>query len=293
MSAATIRRSDPASARARLVAAPFSHVLGFADPSDGGTIVATHAGMLAAASGARLTFYHSSDVRCSSYDSPPEALVGDVRSAAERVARATLESVAQATGVPRNRRQVLVERTPLGPETLAGVARRLEADLVVMAPQERRALAYVLGRSLTQATIARLHDVVPILCARGVATPYRRILVPTGFTPRCRGAFRLAARIAALFASEVTVLHAIGSGEDEEAARAALARFLPRELTLLAPSLAVAHGEPWAAVVNAVVRTDSDLVVMSTGGRDSLSDTVLGSQAERVIRHAPCPVLVS
>jgi nucleotide-binding universal stress UspA family protein len=38
--------------------------------------------------------------------------------------------------------------------------------------------------------------------------------------------------------------------------------------------------------------TPSDLIVMATHGRRGLSRMLLGSVAESVIRHAPCPVLV-
>jgi len=35
-----------------------------------------------------------------------------------------------------------------------------------------------------------------------------------------------------------------------------------------------------------------DLIVISTHGYTGLKHAVLGSTAERVVRHAPCPVLV-
>jgi len=37
----------------------------------------------------------------------------------------------------------------------------------------------------------------------------------------------------------------------------------------------------------------ADLIVMSTRGHDSFADRILGSNTERVVRHAPCPVLVA
>jgi nucleotide-binding universal stress UspA family protein len=37
----------------------------------------------------------------------------------------------------------------------------------------------------------------------------------------------------------------------------------------------------------------TDLIVMSTQGLDSLHDQIIGSNAERVLRHAPCTVLVT
>ena len=292
MAAAWIGHREGDFAPARLVAPPFSHVLALADPADRGNVVAAHAGLLASATGACLTVFHASEIRALGYD-PRDTLAGDVRSAGERLARATLENLARATGVPRARRRVVVERVPAAAATMAEVAARLHADVVVMAPHCRGRLASVLATSLTRATIERLHGRVPVLCGRGGARPYRRIVVPTDFTPRSRAALRLAARLGALFGSEVTVLHAVRSAAEEDAARAAIARFVPRELSGLAPRVAVEHGEPWAAVVGAAERTRADLVVLSTNGHDSLSDTVLGSQAERVIRHAPCSVLVS
>jgi nucleotide-binding universal stress UspA family protein len=35
------------------------------------------------------------------------------------------------------------------------------------------------------------------------------------------------------------------------------------------------------------------LIVMATRGHDSLGDHILGSNTERVVRHAPCPVMVA
>ena len=270
----------------------FSRVLAFADPSADAAIAVAHAGLLAAATKAEMTLFHAADLSGIGY-AGPHAPVSDVRSAAERLARATLEALAQATGVPRAQRQVVVERAPAAAATMAEAARRLSADVVVMAPHQRGTVAHVLGKSLTRATIGMLHDHVPVLCARGEAKPYYRILVPTDFTPRARRSFRLAARLSALFGAEVSVLHAVPSAVDDEGARAAMTRFLPRELARRAPRLLVEHGEPWAAIVNAAQRTAADLVVVSTGGRHGLGDAVLGTTAERVIRHAHCPVLVS
>ena len=36
----------------------------------------------------------------------------------------------------------------------------------------------------------------------------------------------------------------------------------------------------------------ADLIIMGSHGRTGLSHVVLGSVAERVVRHASCPVLV-
>ena len=35
-----------------------------------------------------------------------------------------------------------------------------------------------------------------------------------------------------------------------------------------------------------------DLIVMGTNGRDSLSDYIVGSTAQKVVQNSKCPVLV-
>ena len=92
-----------------------------------------------------------------------------MKTAAERLARATLEGEAHNAGVLNGRAQVVVERRLPTAATMAAAARRLGADLVVMAPHDRGALSRALGFSLTEATVDRLEGAVPVLCARGRA----------------------------------------------------------------------------------------------------------------------------
>lgn len=51
-------------------------------------------------------------------------------------------------------------------------------------------------------------------------------------------------------------------------------------------------GDPGNEVANHAKRQDAGLIVISSHGRSGLSRLLLGSVAERVVRHAPCPVLV-
>jgi nucleotide-binding universal stress UspA family protein len=272
--------------------AVFRHVVCLTGLSPEGAVAEAHAGLLARASGAHLTLFHVSDIGLG-YSPDGIAPVNGIGTAAERLARATLEGEAQVTGVIRARRQVVVERGSPTAATMAAAARRLGADVVVMAPHDRGILSRALGFSLTEATVDRLEGAVPVLCARGEARPYRRILVPTDFSAGSRRSFRLAARLAGLFGATVTVLHAVADPADADGALASLHRFVPRELARRAPRLVVEAGEPCAVILSMAKTIDADLVVLSTHGRDSLRDAVLGTHAQRVIRHAPCPVLVS
>jgi nucleotide-binding universal stress UspA family protein len=51
-------------------------------------------------------------------------------------------------------------------------------------------------------------------------------------------------------------------------------------------------GQPHTEIVEAARELGADLIVLSTHGHTGLTHALLGSTAEKVVRHAPCPVLV-
>lgn len=54
----------------------------------------------------------------------------------------------------------------------------------------------------------------------------------------------------------------------------------------------LAAGIPWREIVQAASTLDADLVIVGTAGRTGFERVALGSVAEKVVRHAGCPVLV-
>jgi nucleotide-binding universal stress UspA family protein len=52
-------------------------------------------------------------------------------------------------------------------------------------------------------------------------------------------------------------------------------------------------GMPWHQIVDVLADHTYDLVVMGTHGRTGLARVLLGSVAEKVVRHAPCSVLTT
>jgi universal stress protein A len=52
-------------------------------------------------------------------------------------------------------------------------------------------------------------------------------------------------------------------------------------------------GDPFWEICQAAEQEPADLIVMGSHGRTGLAHVLLGSVAERVVRHAPCPVLVA
>jgi nucleotide-binding universal stress UspA family protein len=54
----------------------------------------------------------------------------------------------------------------------------------------------------------------------------------------------------------------------------------------------VRTGKPFQEIINAARDTRSDVIVLGSHGYTGIRRICLGSTAERVVRHAPCHVLV-
>jgi universal stress protein A len=52
-------------------------------------------------------------------------------------------------------------------------------------------------------------------------------------------------------------------------------------------------GSPFSKIIDTAASQAADLIVMGTHGRTGIRHWMLGSVAERVVRLAPCPVLVT
>jgi nucleotide-binding universal stress UspA family protein len=56
--------------------------------------------------------------------------------------------------------------------------------------------------------------------------------------------------------------------------------------------IAVVHGIPFQEILDTAKKQQVDLIIMGTHGRTGLQHVLMGSVAEKVVRLAPCPVLV-
>lgn len=139
---------------------------------------------------------------------------------------------------------------------------------------------------------------------------WRRICCAVDFSEPSRFAMEEAADLARTFRGQLTLLHV-----QEPAALMPVDVFVPTAASFEAPSVDVARcmaawrevaAERAGSAVRSAVRIGApaeeilsfardeamDLVVVGTHGRTGLKHLVLGSVAERVVRQAPCPVLV-
>ncbi len=148
----------------------------------------------------------------------------------------------------------------------------------------------------------------------------KRILAPTDLSELSLIGVRHALEFASAVGAKVTVYHVIGQGELRELSRnegegidaeyrphanynpletceRALSRFLKNHFSDLIPRVEVEEkvemGVPDKNIVKLAEIEGSDLIVISTHGRTGLSRMLVGSVTEKVVRHAPCPVLSS
>jgi nucleotide-binding universal stress UspA family protein len=135
------------------------------------------------------------------------------------------------------------------------------------------------------------------------------ILVPTDFSPPSFKALKYAAALARQFEAKITLLYVLEPVVMPDFAAFPLAMDedkVIRNAEVELKALPAKQGIDGALVERAVVRSGSphreitaaafslkvDLIVISTHGRKGLAHTLVGSTTERVVRHAPCPVLV-
>jgi nucleotide-binding universal stress UspA family protein len=265
-----------------------------------------HARFLADRFGARVTLFNALEIPWSEYRRWATGPEDEVWERLAANARRELERRAKALNVPYE--VVVREGVPAVPAlvdlVLVDLIHRTQPDLTVMATHRRGAMGALFLGSVTEQVLRNSGR--PVLCVRpgGRRTlPYRRILVPTDFSAHSRRAFPLAALLARRFLAEVITVHVapwptVASVEGvpyashvEMPSDGALRAFLQPHFERLQLTPWVLRGSAWDRIVNLADEVKADLIVMSTRGQDSLGDRILGSQTERVIRHAGCPVL--
>lgn len=118
----------------------------------------------------------------------------------------------------------------------------------------------------------------------------RQILFATDFSESSDAAARVARDYARHFGARLHILHVASPGVDASMPPllSKLADDIGRDIPV---STAVKSGTPAAQIVQYAERHGVDLIVLGTHGRTGVTQALLGSVAERVVRFAPCPVL--
>ena len=156
---------------------------------------------------------------------------------------------------------------------------------------------------------AKVEEAKHTLAPRKTVVSAKNVLFATDFSPTSEAAFPYAAAICRRFGGTFHTIHVLSDAsllmmtggvdyvslgtlydDAESQARAKLEQVCAR-LPGIPHRTYVRHGPVWKNLADIVAENEIDLIVVGTHGRTGLGKLLLGSVAEDILRHAPCPVL--
>lgn len=143
----------------------------------------------------------------------------------------------------------------------------------------------------------------------GPAIRVKRILAPTDLSDDSRNAVNYAVHLAGLIGAQLTLVHFYDEGwrnlklasADGGESMLEEQRTLKYNLYALRDEIRKRHrncdcyfyaGSPSKEILRVAKELKGDLVVISTHNPQGSSRWIFGSDAERIVSHAPCPVLI-
>jgi nucleotide-binding universal stress UspA family protein len=197
-------------------------------------------------------------------------------------------------------------------QAIVRAAEELRADLLVVGSRGLTTVAHLLLGSTAQRVVQ--HAPCPVLTVhpgdRERHPPLRHVLLPTDFSRDAeRAAHAARALLGTATGARLTLLHAYhlpveytaygtiptGLPFQQDVATLAEEKLAEAATTLATEGLQVdtlaREGYPPDVIVETARELDADVIAMGTHGRTGLRHLLLGSNAERVVENAPCPVL--
>jgi nucleotide-binding universal stress UspA family protein len=216
-------------------------------------------------------------------------------------------------------------RLGTAPEQIVAYAAEQQIDLVVIgAHRDRKAQDWLRG-SVAERVVRRAACAVLTVPGGAAAEPsadesasqpeeagaapaIRTILIPVDFSTAADVALRGGLELARQFGARVHVLYVYDPPWAKNLAYVPPPAHLTEELRCRAeqrlarevaahhePSLEVCAdvrvGDPYAEILLYAIDARADLIVMGTHSRHSIGRLLLGNVAQKVLRHAPCPIL--
>jgi universal stress protein A len=146
----------------------------------------------------------------------------------------------------------------------------------------------------------------PVIGTSGIKL--NRILVPVDFSDSSRKALQYAVSFARLFKAEILLLHVVQSlpaampglvgegviqgAELREEGTKHLALWCKTVKEQVPAVARIEDGNPAEVIARVARDSESDMIIVATHGRTGLERLLLGGTSKKVVRVAPCPVLV-
>ena len=133
----------------------------------------------------------------------------------------------------------------------------------------------------------------------------RKIIYPTDGSPTAKEALRIAADLAKEERSEVIVVGVVPIMEIEGVENTEMGDFIKEAFQgFVSDSVrqlekeginargVVKRGRPPQVILQVAYEEGADMIVMGTHGRTGLARTIIGSVADRIVRHSKVPVVL-
>jgi nucleotide-binding universal stress UspA family protein len=265
--------------------------------------------------GASVTLLHVVET-ASSLSGMEAVVLARTDSEVATLARAKLEALADKT-TKGDSEVTTVVRTGKPFHEIALAAGERAVDMIVIATHGHTGLKRVWLGSTAERVVR--HAPCPVLTVptrelpkrTGLVSPFRlkRMLVPIDFSNLSKDALPYATLLAKQFGAELILFHVVQwfpidrllgaemisqtmvpAIKEAETNLECMAAEVSKS-TGVKVSAVVSEGTPHEAICQAAKSLGADLVVLTTHGYTGLKHAWLGSTAERVVRHASCPVL--
>lgn len=179
-------------------------------------------------------------------------------------------------------------------------------DLVVIGANGRSGLSRIVLGSVAEQIVRHAPCSVLAVHATNRVGPYRNVLCPVDFSTSSDHAIEVAAAL--VDSGSLTLLHVLDvpvSYSNEPAMTDFVSDLDRRGAALMQSRIAALHaksrlqartriGSPGRQILAVLEgEPEFDLVVMGSHGRTGVRRLILGSVAEKIVRHAPCPVLIA
>jgi nucleotide-binding universal stress UspA family protein len=241
------------------------------------------------------------------FPTAPGSWPGDITAEFRAAEWRELDRLAARFGIPSNHCH-LREGLPVFDE-ICRVAGEIRADLIVMPTHGWSGLKHTFLGSTAERVVQ--HAPCPVLISRGKLRTIDKILVPVDFSDCSLDALKAAIALAERVAAKIIVTHAVyldlaytADGyamydlqetidRATRAAEAEMKSFIRKaKFGTVKSGTRVTAGSPVTEICEVAKDERVDLIVTPTHGLTGLKHLLTGSVAERVVRHAPCSVLV-
>jgi nucleotide-binding universal stress UspA family protein len=213
---------------------------------------------------------------------------------------------------PLNWEPIIAEGQPADAITREAAERKV--GLIVMSSRHRPFAAALLGSTAEMVSrtapcplfVVRLGGDRPVNGTHGIA--FKRVLVATDFSSDSELALRYGFSLAQKYQSHLHLLHVLtdsptkgeeidwstpGADSPYYAAARRLHESIPAEVHLWSEvTHAVREGKPFREILSYAAEHQIDLICIGAHGKSSQSGGLFGSNADRVLRESPSPVLV-